>query len=40
MLRDPCLVPARSLTHCPSLGDPLVDRYLEFVAARAAGRIR
>jgi integrase/recombinase XerD len=34
MLRDPCLVPTRSLTQRASLGDPLVDRYLEFVAAR------
>lgn len=31
---DSCLVPARSIVDRPSLGDPLVDRYLDFVDAR------
>lgn len=32
--RDPCLLPARGDTVEPVSGDALVDRYIEFVAAR------
>ena len=34
LTRYPCLVPRRAVMERSSLGDPLVDRYLEFVAAR------
>ncbi|MBV9410859.1 MAG: tyrosine-type recombinase/integrase [Acidimicrobiia bacterium] len=32
--RDPCLLPDRPVDDLPSLGEPLADRYLEFVGAR------
>lgn len=34
LTRDPCLLTNRSIGDLPSVGEPLADRYLEFVAAR------